>query len=170
MGWWRGGDLGLTGDAAAGTLATDARDLGGAAGGPKFPKFLRRSSYRRRRRTSWQWTQWCRVRASLSCEDRPDIARTFAALQLHARRAEITTLFGHAWSVLLIIADEQQRNVRRRPGLVHAIFFAGCMIDGRCIETGASRLYYDSSRKRLRPAPEAARGREGEDEEDDKCL
>uniref|UniRef100_A0A0D9XDM3 BHLH domain-containing protein n=1 Tax=Leersia perrieri TaxID=77586 RepID=A0A0D9XDM3_9ORYZ len=50
------------------------------------------------------------VRASLCCEDRPDlipdIARALAALRLRARRAEITTLGGRVRSVLLITADE----------------------------------------------------------------
>ncbi|EAZ09073.1 hypothetical protein OsI_31335 [Oryza sativa Indica Group] len=53
------------------------------------------------------------VRASLCCEDRPDlipdIARALAALRLRARRAEITTLGGRVRSVLLITADEQQQ-------------------------------------------------------------
>ncbi|KAL5201860.1 hypothetical protein ABZP36_036214 [Zizania latifolia] len=48
------------------------------------------------------------VRASLCCEDRPDlipdIARALAALRLRARRAEITTLGGRVRSVLLITA------------------------------------------------------------------
>ncbi|CAL5064435.1 unnamed protein product [Urochloa decumbens] len=51
------------------------------------------------------------VRASLCCEDRPDlipdIVRALAALRMRARRAEITTLGGRVRSVLLITADEQ---------------------------------------------------------------
>ncbi|CAL5081408.1 unnamed protein product [Urochloa decumbens] len=50
------------------------------------------------------------VRASLCCEDRPDlipdIVRALAALRMRARRAEITTLGGRVRSVLLITADE----------------------------------------------------------------
>ncbi|KAM0844052.1 hypothetical protein ACQ4PT_057310 [Festuca glaucescens] len=50
------------------------------------------------------------VRASLCCEDRPDlipdIIRALAALRLHAHRAEITTLGGRVRSVLLITQDE----------------------------------------------------------------
>ncbi|KQJ90194.1 transcription factor bHLH30 [Brachypodium distachyon] len=53
------------------------------------------------------------VRASLCCEDRPDlipdIVRALAALRLRARRAEITTLGGRVRSVLLITADEGDR-------------------------------------------------------------
>lgn len=49
------------------------------------------------------------VRASLCCEDRPDlipdIVRALAALRMRARRAEITTLGGRVRSVLLITAD-----------------------------------------------------------------
>uniref|UniRef100_J3MXD0 BHLH domain-containing protein n=1 Tax=Oryza brachyantha TaxID=4533 RepID=J3MXD0_ORYBR len=51
------------------------------------------------------------VRASLCCEDRPDlipdIGRALAALRLRARRAEITTIGGRVRSVLLITADDQ---------------------------------------------------------------
>ncbi|CAN6217624.1 unnamed protein product [Urochloa humidicola] len=50
------------------------------------------------------------VRASLCCEDRPDlipdIVRELAALRMRARRAEITTLGGRVRSVLLITVDE----------------------------------------------------------------
>ncbi|KAE8783276.1 transcription factor bHLH30-like [Hordeum vulgare] len=50
------------------------------------------------------------VRASLCCEDRPDlipdIIRALAALRLRAHRAEITTLGGRVRSVLLITAEE----------------------------------------------------------------
>jgi hypothetical protein len=50
------------------------------------------------------------VRASLCCEDRPDlipdIVRALAALRMRARRAEITTLGGRVRSVLLITAVE----------------------------------------------------------------
>ncbi|CAN6166922.1 unnamed protein product [Urochloa humidicola] len=50
------------------------------------------------------------VRASLCCEDRPDlipdIVRALAALRMRARRAEITTLGGRVRSVLLITVDE----------------------------------------------------------------
>ncbi|RLN34222.1 uncharacterized protein C2845_PM03G34240 [Panicum miliaceum] len=50
------------------------------------------------------------VRASLCCEDRPDlipdIVRALAALRMRARRAEITTLGGRVRSVLLITADD----------------------------------------------------------------
>ncbi|KAM0900720.1 hypothetical protein ACQ4PT_020465 [Festuca glaucescens] len=50
------------------------------------------------------------VRASLCCEDRPDlipdIIRALAALRLQAHRAEITTLGGRVRSVLLITRDE----------------------------------------------------------------
>ncbi|KAJ1289637.1 hypothetical protein BS78_02G179900 [Paspalum vaginatum] len=49
------------------------------------------------------------VRASLCCEDRPDlipdIVRALAALRMRARRADITTLGGRVRSVLLITAD-----------------------------------------------------------------
>uniref|UniRef100_A0ACD5XRN1 Uncharacterized protein n=1 Tax=Avena sativa TaxID=4498 RepID=A0ACD5XRN1_AVESA len=52
------------------------------------------------------------VRASLCCEDRPDlipdIIRALAALRLHAHRAEITTLGGRVRSVLLITQDEDE--------------------------------------------------------------
>uniref|UniRef100_A0ACD5YFV7 Uncharacterized protein n=1 Tax=Avena sativa TaxID=4498 RepID=A0ACD5YFV7_AVESA len=52
------------------------------------------------------------VRASLCCEDRPDlipdIIRALAALSLHAHRAEITTLGGRVRSVLLITQDEDE--------------------------------------------------------------
>jgi UTP:GlnB (protein PII) uridylyltransferase len=51
------------------------------------------------------------VRASLCCEDRPDIipdiVRALAALRMRARRAEITTLGGRVRSVLLITADDE---------------------------------------------------------------
>ncbi|KAF0912977.1 hypothetical protein E2562_019781 [Oryza meyeriana var. granulata] len=69
------------------------------------------------------------VRASLCCEDRPDlipdIARALAVLRLRARRAEITTLGGRVRSVLLITADEQgvddddevEEDGRRRHGI-----------------------------------------------------
>jgi hypothetical protein len=50
------------------------------------------------------------VRASLCCEDRPDlipgIVRALAALRMRAHRAEISTLGGRVRSVLLITADE----------------------------------------------------------------
>ncbi|GJN34035.1 hypothetical protein PR202_gb22668 [Eleusine coracana subsp. coracana] len=52
------------------------------------------------------------VRASLCCEDRPDlipdIVRALAALRMRARRAEITTLGGRVRSVLLITADDDR--------------------------------------------------------------
>ncbi|CAN6204428.1 unnamed protein product [Urochloa humidicola] len=52
------------------------------------------------------------VRASLCCEDRPDlipdIVRALAALRMRARRAEITTLGGRVRSVLLITADDER--------------------------------------------------------------
>ncbi|KAF8695256.1 hypothetical protein HU200_037473 [Digitaria exilis] len=51
------------------------------------------------------------VRASLCCEDRPDLipdmVRALAALRMRARRAEITTLGGRVRSVLLITADDE---------------------------------------------------------------
>jgi UTP:GlnB (protein PII) uridylyltransferase len=51
------------------------------------------------------------VRASLCCEDRPDIipdiVRALGAVRMHARRAEITTLGGRVRSVLLITADDE---------------------------------------------------------------
>lgn len=51
------------------------------------------------------------VRASLCCEDRPDlipdIVRALAALGMRARRAEITTLGGRVRSLLLITADSR---------------------------------------------------------------
>ncbi|OEL16299.1 Transcription factor bHLH30 [Dichanthelium oligosanthes] len=51
------------------------------------------------------------LRASLCCEDRPDlipdIVRALAALRMRARRAEITTLGGRVRSVLLITADDE---------------------------------------------------------------
>ncbi|XP_051187510.1 transcription factor bHLH30 [Lolium perenne] len=52
------------------------------------------------------------VRASLCCEDRPDlipdIIRALSALRLHAHRAEITTLGGRVRSVLLITQDDRE--------------------------------------------------------------
>ncbi|KAF8657676.1 hypothetical protein HU200_059831 [Digitaria exilis] len=51
------------------------------------------------------------VRASLCCEDRPDlipdIVRALAALRMRARRAEIATLGGRVRSVLLITAADE---------------------------------------------------------------
>ena len=51
------------------------------------------------------------VRASLCCEDRPDlipdIVRALAALGMRARRAEITTLGGRVRSLLLITAGSR---------------------------------------------------------------
>jgi hypothetical protein len=59
------------------------------------------------------------VRASLCCEDRPDlipdIVRALAALQMRARRAEITTLGGRVRSLLLITAD-RRADVQRGGG------------------------------------------------------
>ncbi|XP_062198522.1 transcription factor bHLH30-like [Phragmites australis] len=84
------------------------------------------------------------VRASLCCEDRPElipeIVRALAALRMRARRAEITTLGGRVRSVLLITADDAADQSGYEDGHSNAVHGGGDDMDN---ERAASRRRHE---------------------------
>ena len=95
------------------------------------------------------------VRASLCCEDRPDlipdIVRALAALRMRARRAEITTLGGRVRSVLLITADEGAEDD-------HQGYDEDEDEDGRCPNGGHGRAASHRRHECIALVQEALRG------------
>jgi len=95
------------------------------------------------------------VRASLCCEDRPDlipdIVRALAALRMRARRAEITTLGGRVRSVLLITADEGAEDD-------HQGYDEDEDDDGRCPNGGHGRAASHRRHECFASVQEALRG------------